>query len=290
MKRVFFAMIAAFGCGGQTSQFRLSVPSAEFADGQPPTIEMETEQTHVVQFVLVGGVPPNVVFSGINLPSFATMAGSLVTLAPGRGDAGTFVVTVSASDGKHSDVASLRVVVNRGNTAPRWQASGGSYFFGDDLGLHFAAYCPGPHCTAVGTAKVQALVCDDDDDGVTVEVEVVPAGTPFSGRATHSAFASRGTTRYCTQQFVTVPLTGLSPEQSYVFAVRIFDEFGALANPGNDQVDGWFHSTGYRFDQGPCATRQCACIPAGGGCERADQCCSGTADPGGWAMFSYTCK
>jgi hypothetical protein len=289
MKRVVCVLVAVVGCGGQTAQFHVDVPSAEHADCKP-TIEMQTEQTRVVQFVLVGNVPPNVVFAGINLPSFATMAGSLMTLAPGRGDAGTFVISVSASDGKQTDVTSLRVIVTRGNAAPRWSDELGSYIFGDDHGAHFAALCPGVHCTAVGTAKLLGMFCDADDDEVKVEVEVVPLGTPFSGQATHSAIAPRGTTRSCTGQQTVVPLTGLSPEQSYEFAVRVSDEFGAVANLGDSQRDGWIHWQGYRFDQGPCTTRQCACVPAGGGCERADQCCSGAANPGGWAMFTNTCK
>jgi hypothetical protein len=174
---------------------------------------------------------------------------------------------------------------------------------GDDKGLHHAMICPGPHCTTVGTPKLSTFVCDDDGDAINFEVEVVPRGQAFSGKATHSSSLPRlsgrsndrnNPTRNCGQP--TLALTGLTVEQSYSFAVRFSDEFGAAANHGSwTDADGWIHSfpAPLEFDQGPCLTRTCGCLPPGRACEADNQCCSGASDPYTgpmWGFFSGNCR
>src|SRR5438128_12699921 len=116
---------------------------------------------------------------------------------------------------------------------------------------------------------------------MTLDVEVVARGEPLRKVPTHSA--SIAGVRWSTQRAysncvpvpLSVPLTGLTPEQSYDFAMRVSDEFGAVANAQSS--DGWSHTPDFGFDQGPCATRQCACLPSKYRCLKWDiaACCSG---------------
>ena len=76
------------------------------------------------------------------------------------------------------------------------------------------------------------------------------------------------------------PLSGLTPESSYDLAVRISDTSGAVAVTLEDRAspDGWWPWG--RFDQGPCVSRACACMPSGElGCDHDWQCCSGSCGP-----------
>src|SRR2546423_2693004 len=68
---------------------------------------------------------------------------------------------------------------------------------------------------------------------MTIDVEVFRRGDPFSKVATHSAtvpprnpYMTNPDSQYCAD--VVVALTGLTPEQSYDFAFRLSDEFGAV--------------------------------------------------------------
>src|SRR5262249_28439054 len=228
-------------------------------------------------------VPANVTFAGMDLPAFARLQGALLTLAPTRSDQGQFDVTISASDGAHTDSTSLRIVVHRTNRAPIWTYPVTTYDFADDLGPHHRMICPGPHCTAIGTAKLTPRICDPDGDPVNVEVEVVRKGQSFSGQATHRVTVSakplpNGTAISC--EASEIAFDNLTTEQSYEYALRISDQLGARAalGPGKD-ADGWLHYPGQsQFDQGPCSSHQCACIPTGQPFERVEQCCTRAAD------------
>jgi hypothetical protein len=220
--------------------------------------------------------------------------GPLLTLSPTRSDQGQFDVVVIAQAGSESASVSLRIAVNRKNTPPTW-SYGLTTLFADDEGMHHILICPGPHCTASGTPKVAVLVCDEEGDGINLEIEVVPRGQQFSGNATYSvslpAFSSAGPK--CGQ--LTAALPGLVPGQSYQFALRISDAFGATTTLGSwTDAGGWIHGPyPFEFDQGPCNERVCACLPAGFPSEASHQCCSGASDPytGPFqGFFSGTCR
>jgi hypothetical protein len=88
---------------------------------------------------------------------------------------------------------------------------------------------------------------------------------------------------------------GLTPEISYDFAYRVRDEFGAIGGSRYSGVvgpDGWISSPRFGFDQGPCTTRQCACLPLPTSppgfhprCGLDLDCCSGVCD-----QATSTCK
>ena len=150
--------------------------------------------------------------------------------------------------------------------------------------------CPGSRCTVFGTPSVTVHGCDDEGDRMILEVEVVPRGQPFSKKVTSSSGLVAGykwdSVNTCAQLSASIP--DLAPQQSYDFAVRVRDELGAIGRRRTDMFhmgardiaelgDGWVTVPGFWwFDQGPCTTRQCACVPAGISCDFDAECCTGT--------------
>jgi hypothetical protein len=313
MKRVSqLLVVAVLACGGgQQSappQFELRLASsAGTLGGDSTTIDMQTGETRSIAFMLVGSPSGRIAFSAQGLPTFATLSGPLLMLTPTRRDQGEFMVTVTASAGAESASISLRIVVHRQPTPPTWVDLGLPYFLSDDKGPHHKSICPGPYCTTVGTPKLTAQLCDDSGDAINFEVEVVPRGQPFVGRATHSSSLARSSgsgpsypTAHCGT--VIVALTGLVAEQSYAFRLRISDEFGVVAASPPADAGGWVYPPAgghvgfmgfFEFDQGPCTTRTCSCVPSGRACEAAYQCCSGASGPytgGLGGFFSGDCR
>jgi hypothetical protein len=283
-------VLVASGCGSKSAPktFTLQLSTSSVSDAGLPLISMQGGDTKIIELFAVGASSP-ITFSGANLPRFAALQGPILTLSPSRQDAGDFVLTLTATDGSASQSTNLEVLVQRYNTPPTWDP-GPSLFLGDDqiqcggdLVPAFAP-CPKPlYCTAHGTPKVCVLATDAEGDGMTIDVEVVLKGRPFSKRPTYSAFFSR-TADNATHRMLTVSLPGLPVEQSYSFSVRISDEFGAMA-PAPGSSDGWSLADYVGFDQGPCTTRKCACLPSGPVppdgfgppvlCSYDFQCCSG---------------
>ena len=299
------AAAAALACGQPQRHFELQLASgAASGSGALPVIRMQTGETRIVTFMPVGDVPADVAWSATNLPSFATLDGPLLTLTPARPDAGETVTAVTAKARDASATTSFRIVVERENASPTWNPLFSSYPVADDLGWHHAMVCPGSRCTLIGTPVLWASVCDPDGDAVTLEVEVVARGAPFSGNATHVATLPRlnkGSLNPPTAEKncadLMLPLKGLQIEGSYAYAMRVVDEFGAApavpAVYSNER--GWWQRAyePFEFDVGPCATRACACVPAKELAESVAQCCSGLADPytGPWYGFvNWTCR
>jgi hypothetical protein len=153
--------------------------------------------------------------------------------------------------------------------------------------------CPSPTtCTSFGTPQLRAGVCDDEDDAVTVAVEVVPRGQPFTKVATHATTAPAGRGRPVTVssggptgshcQEVTIVMSDLAVDQSYDFAIKVSDQSaaGAVTYFQGPTIriddDGWGHSPAFGFDMGPCTSRRCACMADhDSGCEIDAHCCSG---------------
>ncbi len=273
MKRLYLVLfISSIHCGTgstQSSSFRLQI-SGESTDVVVPRITMQGGETRLVQLLVVGAVPGPVTFSAQG-PAFVTLDGPLLTLSPARADQGEYAITVMAKSGSQTASTSLDLVVNRYNSPPR--------FFADTVGLgddrmNGRFLCPNPSfCTAFGTPKLWLAGCDPEGDGMTMDVEVVIRGHPFSGQPSYSR--STSAVFNCGAGIiwnVTVSLPGLATEQSYDFAVRLTDQFGA--------TNGWVTRPMWGFDQGPCVTRQCACAqPSGIWCEEDYECCSGVCIP-----------
>src|SRR4051812_45614401 len=101
--------------------------------------------------------------------------------------------------------------------------------------------CPSPWCTVGVDPYLLVYACDAEGDALVADVEVVPRGQPFSRKPTFSgswpAVYPAPPGGNCAA--VRVPMPGLTPEQSYDFAVRVSDEFGAVFERWYSS-DGWF--------------------------------------------------
>ncbi len=270
-KRVCWVLVLGWAvhCGSQSSHFQLQISSALSTDVGAPRITMQAGETRLVELLVIGVVPGPVTFSAQGLPAFGGLDGPILTLSPTRADQGEYAITLMAKSGNETASSSLALVVSRYNSPPQapWEPG-----LGDErIGARYYPGCPSPEtCTANGTPKLWLAACDPEGDGMTMDVEVVLRGQPFSGHPNYSTTTSQSFK--CDSGAVwntTVSLPGLVREQSYDFALRVSDEFGAS--------NGWVHHSWWGFDQGPCATRQCACYPSGiyPLCWEDYECCSG---------------
>jgi hypothetical protein len=270
----------------QEERLKFDLSSFAVTGESTPTVEMQAGEARTIQLIAIGPAGESITFSASNLPEFARLDGALLSLAPSRANAGEYTITIAARTATQSQAADLRVVVRRYNEAPILNDT--SIFLGDEnVPLRNSLICPGREwCTLYGRAKVYVGVCDGDGDAVTVDVEVVPRGTPFSRSPSVSISAPVGRNQNDTcgsgpGQCVCVelPLGDLPPDTSYDFAVRVSDAYGAIgtAKYGGTQ-DGWTSSARFGFDEGPCSSDQCACIPSGPKssplCMGAEDCCS----------------
>jgi len=179
--------------------------------------------------------------------------------------------------------------VEHHNTTPTWTFFGGDFNYSDDV-PYFRYYCPqAAYCTASGIPNLGTSACDADGDAMTFDVEVVRRGQAFTRVPNYSQKSARNPPDNCAG--FGIALTGLTQEDSYVFAMRLSDEWGAVAIPPNAPAgwvspDGWVSDPAWGFDQGPCTTRQCACLPSGTGkgmeppCVADVDCCSGVCVKG----------
>ena len=278
-------------------------------------MKLEAGQRVLVQLFVVGTVPAPVTFSAVDLPSFATLDGPLLTLAPSRSAKGTYAIELVATAGNASASSTLNIEVTRFNSPPT-RTTNQRVILGDDDGHpdsshpYLSYYCPNPTlCTAIGVPRLRLEACDAEGDGLLFEVEIVPRGQPFSSKASLSSYVGRdasacsssgddacwGWTGGSSCASVVMRLRDLAVNQSYDFAIRISDEFGArVASIDGSSADanGWVRDARWGFDQGPCTTRQCACAPSGGPydftCAADDWCCSGVCDKSGpYGQFGF---
>jgi hypothetical protein len=252
-------LIAAVGCGSGTARWQ----SASLELVMPATpIEIAGGHTREIQ-ILVIGAPAEEVTLSAELPSFATLVGSLLTLAPQRADAGNYQLTITATAGAQSTSSELYVTVSAPNSPPSWSSRDVMLGSGDDGvfsnppgpgGTLPPMICPSHNCVLANPISVfVARICDADGDSVTVDVEVILLGAGFTKTPTHtvSGQVGRPQTAYCQDgdpncSCFQLPLGDLAPDTSYEFAVRIMDEHGALASfrqayDGTMPGDGWVH-------------------------------------------------
>jgi hypothetical protein len=279
--RFVLAVLLVAACGRSAAihapmSLELSSSGAVSQDGGVPTIDLQSGETRLLELIVIGAASGPVQFSAANLPPFATLQGPLLTIAPVRKDAGSYTLTLTASAGSESSGVTLNVIVHRANTAPT--VTFAFFPFAGDNRYYFSACSlkPAPTtCTAGQGPYVRVGGMDAERDAIVADVEVVPRGQPFRNLPTHSATARQPNLQASVN--FDVPLSGLILEQSYDLQVRISDEFGAVMIANVDGVAnaaGWFAWGG--FDQGPCTTRQCACMSSGMMyCDRGSDCCSG---------------
>src|SRR5205814_3622673 len=76
-------LAAACDSGARQSSFSLTLASSgSVGTDAAPQIAMRAGETRTVDLIVMGTVPQPVTFEGENLPAFAPLAGSLLTLMP----------------------------------------------------------------------------------------------------------------------------------------------------------------------------------------------------------------
>jgi hypothetical protein len=192
-------------------------------------IVLETDHTTVLELLVIGEGADEATISSPDLPPFATLKGSILTLSPTRAFQGDYSLTLVATAGTSTSSAKLQVTVIRFNSAPTLNG----YTLFDSTGWIDTVYHPWP-VTFYGTPVFGMHVADAEGDIVTAEMEVIPAGQVFSAVPTHAATAPVGTdTGVCVENYdafhacIELELTGLTIGQRYMFAIRVRDSFGA---------------------------------------------------------------
>jgi hypothetical protein len=246
------AIVMLSSCGSPVQRpERAQETTLQLVVAEDPLV-VQTSTTLTVRLLVIGEGADEAKISSPDLPPFATLHGSMLTLSPGREYQGDYALTLVAAAGSNSTSARLQVSVIRFNTAPTL----GYNLLGDSNGIYLRMNMTDPSCNTVkctlhGTPSVSIMLADADRDSVTVEVEVVPAGQPFSGYPTHRVTAPVGVdaAERCQSAgdpfhaCIEVKLTGLADGQSYVYAMRVRDALGAIGlweRFGSRQpTDGW---------------------------------------------------
>lgn len=262
MNRVIVGLLTlAVACGRQattpaTSSFKLVVPGT--------AIEMQGGETRQIQLLVIGAEGDQVTFSG-QLPAFASLTDSLLTLAPRRSDSGEYQIALTATAGGQSTSANLRVIVSVPNTPPNWmpiQTMMGDAKLGVVSNSPFCGnttcmICPSDNCLLANPPSIYTILCDAERDAVTVDVDVVERGAAFTKNPTYSASGPVGVAQtpnclvgapdcVCLQ----VVLTSSTNGASYDFAIRVKDSRGSVTS-FSYAPDGWVHLTDWTFNVSP---------------------------------------
>jgi hypothetical protein len=223
-------------------------------------ITLETGKSIVLQLLVIGQRSGEAVISSPDLPAFATLDGSRLTLAPARSFVGDYAITLVAKSGSDTTSATLHVAVRRENTPPSARFWG----WADSNGAQ-SMYCR-PTGPLQGTPSIFAWVRDEEGDTVTWEVEVVKKGEPFTGKATYSLTGPVGVDHsdpsHCSgatpglESCFELPFDGLGDGETYSFAMRMRDQFGAVtsfqyAGGGPEIGDGWWTAYCWEFTTAP---------------------------------------
>jgi hypothetical protein len=258
------------------------------------SVSVAPGQTRTIDLIVIGAGNDPVVVSSPDLPAFATLVDMMLTLSPSATDAGSYdiqlVATLSSDAGQcPSSKATLSVTVL--NTAPSFLEPVPLQGVADAVGLHrsrlgpfnVSNMCPGPYCQLRGPVSLTYVVCDADLDDLSLDVEVVDAGSPLAGIATVSKTVSlKNAPSGGDCATITVGFPPLSEGQAYDYAFRVRDAAGLVPTNAPDPILGvggvnWYQ--GGTFQQGPCDGGGCRCGPKGSqGCQYDSDCCSGSCD------------
>jgi hypothetical protein len=173
-------LLVALACGKQnsTSQqgaFYLSVPS-----GTQISAKAQTETDVLLVAVGADGA---VAYTLTGAPQFVSLADAVLKIAPALADLGkTFTFSVTVATATQSDTVSLSVVVTaRPDTPPQLITAYVTDVRNAELSSGIGAH-PGCYQAASLSGTMKDLATEQDP--ALIEVEVVPAGTPFSRVAT----------------------------------------------------------------------------------------------------------
>jgi hypothetical protein len=225
------ALVASLliACGSSEADPSAGPSDEKFAllvSSEPVLIQAPT--TMLVKIVVAGAGGAPVSIAATNLPAFATLSESVLTLSPTLADAGEYAVTLTATAGPSQDSATLLLHVFRVNTPPMWR-----YLSIQDADMHEALF----GMTLTGTALLRGTVCDSEADAMTVDAEVVPIARPFTGVPTHT-FPAPATLPMTGDEwppppggcaYLYVPLDGLAAPESYKVRLSATDALGAVA-------------------------------------------------------------
>lgn len=185
-------------------------------------IEVEAPGSLLVQLIVIGAEGREVTIEADGLPPFAALTGTQLLFEPGFDDAGDYAFGLTARSGELVSEATMRVHVTRVNTAPYWVPS-----------MKINGELPSDSYPVVDEPVYSVVVVDDEGDAMTVELELVPTGTPSRMMATHSATEEPTLGYFVTEENpyamgaeIEVPITGLPPG-TYDLRVRVVDELGA---------------------------------------------------------------
>lgn len=216
---VVLALSGLGGCGGgnlgeqQPAHLQLVVEDAPLTLTAPTSV--------LIQLLVIGDDGGPVSITSPGAPTFASLSGTRLTLTPTRADAGSYDIRLVATSATQEADATLHVEVTRTNTGPMWLPI--PTIEGTDTD-------PSER-PVVQQAAMYALVCDNEGDNITLEVEVVPAGAVFKRVPTTSQFIDFAVTPPLSYELpmicgeFRVPLTGLAPGD-YDVAIHAVDALG----------------------------------------------------------------
>jgi hypothetical protein len=219
------------GCnssGGQEQPVSLALVVSE----QP--IELVAPMSVLIQLLVIGADGEPVTITAPGAPAFVNLSGTSLTLAPTRADVGDHAVNLVATTATQQSSATLHVNVTRTNTGPIWLP----------IPMVKGTEMDGSERPVVKQATFQAVVCDNEEDNFIFQLEVVSAGTAFTGTPTASQTVDFAVTpplpyelpMYCAE--FNVPLTGLTPGD-YDISAHAVDALGT------EDPYGWLQFRGF---------------------------------------------
>ncbi len=221
-----FSLVA---CGGGTGGSGLD--SRELSVSVPTdTLRVQERGTLSIYLTAIGAEDRPVTFSLHEAPSYASLAGNMVTLSPQVGDAGVASFSVTASDGVSTATGVLTVEVTPWvSSLPPTPVTGSMGVFNQDGTALYYDQQVGHYSRGVPKFKLRAT--DPEADAYRVLVEVRLRDTPFQGTPTHdSGLLPSG-------EWAVMPLTGLVEGQYYKVQWRLEDARGAWTAWGANGVN-----------------------------------------------------
>jgi len=219
-----FCMLALWGAQAcdSTSPPEMQTPAKLQLVVSDAPLQLVAPTSVLIELIAIGANGKPVTFTAPGAPSFVSLSATLLTLAPTRADVGSYAIPLVAATATQQATATLSVDVTRANTGPMWLPSPfvlGTETVSSDPPVFIAPY-------------LSALVCDDEGDNFTFQVEVVAAGHAFTRKASYTQsidFTVTPPLSYELPKFCgdfKVPFTGLAPGD-YDVAVHAVDVLGA---------------------------------------------------------------
>lgn len=179
-------------------------------------LQLTAPTSVLLQIVVVGADGNAVSVSSPDLPPFASLQGTLLTLAPGYEDVGSYAIELDATTSQATATGVLSVQVTRSNTGP--------YFLMPMFVNNGVDGNPVPH--------LLGAVCDKEGDNFTYEVEIVSVDQALANVATYTKLIDFSVTPpvpYVTDASCAEPTFDLGslPTGQYHGAVHAYDVLGA---------------------------------------------------------------